>query len=384
MTLRYDVSPLGKVERTSSGAARIPAVLSRVGVFSYHDAAGNLVREYRPPEEVHAPESVASLADAPVTVGHPEGGVSDVNWDSVAVGHVRGDLVKKDEASNGIGTKIVVSRKSALEGIAREDAEALRDISPGYSVELDATPGTTPDGQAYDAVQRKIRYNHVALLKRGDGRQGTSVGLRLDSRGNQVAGEAREETPMKIKLRCDGKDIEVEAGSHEHLQIQARIDAEKDSALATSTALVATEKARADVAVAEVAKLKARVDAIDAAEKAKARTALETEVRGVLGAEFKIDAAAADRDLKVAVVKHADASFDPKDQHDAYVQARYDIAIKATRTDASTTIVAEAKTPTGPAPAARADVAVTAEADPLAYIQAQTTRAHGLGRAVRS
>ncbi|MGL5431928.1 MAG: DUF2213 domain-containing protein, partial [Plesiomonas shigelloides] len=40
------------------------------------------------------------------------------------------------------------------------------ELSAGYTAKYDFTPGVTADGEAYDAVQRDIRINHVALVPR--------------------------------------------------------------------------------------------------------------------------------------------------------------------------------------------------------------------------
>jgi hypothetical protein len=55
-----------KVEETEQGGVRMPAALTRVGVFRYRDAQGREWGELRPPEEVFAPASLATLRDAPV------------------------------------------------------------------------------------------------------------------------------------------------------------------------------------------------------------------------------------------------------------------------------------------------------------------------------
>jgi hypothetical protein len=48
-----------------------------------------------------------------------------------------------------------------------------RELSPGYGYRPDMTPGTTPEGVAYDGVMRDIMGNHVAIVK--EGRTGPNV-----------------------------------------------------------------------------------------------------------------------------------------------------------------------------------------------------------------
>jgi hypothetical protein len=362
---------LDKVERTPSGGVRLPAVLTRPGVFVYHDAAGNKIREYRPPEEVHKADSVASLGDAPVTIGHPSGGVSVETWSKHSVGHVRADKLAKDELTGGVASTVVVSRKDALAGIERQDSEALRDISAGYSVRIDPTPGVTPAGESYDRVQRDITYNHVALLRRGDGRQGTSVGLRLDSSDSQI----HEDPSMKLTLRLDGKDHEVEAGSAEHIALQAKIDSAKDAQILALTTKVEGETKRADEATSALTAAKVRLDALDAATAKATRTALESSAGKVLGAETKFDGKS-DQEVKILVCSKADSKFAdkvaalPEAKREAYVDARFDIATETLPQDTSRrdSIAAGLLAPVLP-PADRSDAAApTIESDPLAYI----------------
>lgn len=183
---RTDTTRLDKVERTPGGGVRIPAVLTRSGVFEYQQPDGKVIREYRPPDEVARADSVATLRDAPVTVGHPAGLVTPDTWRRASVGHVSGE--PKNE-NGGVAATVVVNDAAAIQAI---DAGELKEISSGYTVEMDLISGVTAEGQRYDRIQRNIQYNHVALGPSGWGRQGASVGLRLDDAGNELT----ENTPV--------------------------------------------------------------------------------------------------------------------------------------------------------------------------------------------
>jgi hypothetical protein len=324
------------VQTLSSGALRIPAQFSRPGVFTYV-RDGKSIREYRPPEEVLKAESVATAADMPATVGHP-GLVSASTWRKDSVGH----LSSPAASETGLLGHVIVSDPDA---IAKVKSRALRDLSPGYLARLDETPGVTPAGEPYDCVQRDIRYNHVALLPPGGGRQGGTVSLRLDAAGDQIL-DSESRAPMKIKIHFDGKDHEVEAGSVEHLALQARIDATRDAALVAATAALKT-------ANEELAKSKARLDALDAAAKTAARSALEVRARKLLGADAKFDGKS-DREVMLAAVLKSDAKFVADGKSDEYVAVRFDIAVDApnadkTRQDAAAAALAAAQG-TPPAP----------------------------------
>ena len=174
--LRYDFLRLDTgLTRTPQGGLRIPSTLTRTGIFEYRTPDGSISREYRPAEEVFHKDAVESFHSAPLTVGHVAQ-VTPENWGAVAVGHVVG-TPKAD--GNFLAADCVIARHDAIEKVTNG---ALKELSCGYEVELDPTPGTTPDGQRYDAIQRKIRGNHVALLPEGAGRAGPDVKLRMDSK----------------------------------------------------------------------------------------------------------------------------------------------------------------------------------------------------------
>lgn len=209
-----------------TGGIRVPATLGRVGVQTYRNPDGSPRVEYRPPEAVFAPEALAALRAAPVTVDHPiRDGLPTVRtdtWRAVAVGHT-GDDVRPSEDRRMVEGSVVVQDAAVVKRIR---ADGWRpQVSIGYDVEVDETPGVTPEGERYDVVQRRIMPNHVALVDRG--RAGAEVRLRLD------ADEPMEEKLVKIKIG----DKEFEAGSPEC-----------DAAIAAMAAQVAREKARADAA----------------------------------------------------------------------------------------------------------------------------------------
>jgi len=177
-TLRMDGSPLGKVRTTPQGGAVVPAVLTRTGVFTYEGLNGP-IREYRPPEEVFNPESLATLANAPVTREHPPEKITIENYRK----HARGNLVTGtvETTPTEVTSDLAIQDSELLGDI---ESEEKREVSLGYDADADETPGVSPEGETYDRVQRNIRYNHVAIVKRG--RAGSTVSLRLDSVGDSV------------------------------------------------------------------------------------------------------------------------------------------------------------------------------------------------------
>lgn len=282
---------------------RITGELTKSGVFEYTRADGQVVREYRPSEEVAKAESLATIEDIPATIGHPSVGMSAETFGKLAVGHARSPVV---EGGVVRGT-ITVGRKDAIEALG---SGKLVETSMGYQCEVDPTPGVTPDGQRYDCVQRSIEYNHVALLPAGGARLGTRLDgaqapvLRLDSAGNQIADTENHIMKVKIK-RADGAEYEVDRGSEEHI---AYLEAQN-----------AAVGARADAAETE---LKGHRE--DAAKRNRAE--IETAARGVLGKEEKFDGKT-DRQIREAVISKRLPAVKCDGLDDVHVGAYFDAAL---------------------------------------------------------
>jgi hypothetical protein len=151
--------------------------VTRVGVLTYY-RDGKAIRELRPAEEVFSPESLSTLRDAPVTDDHPwnEPGqkVTPANARALRRGHVSGEP-RRD--SDKIAAELVIDDAELIERIDT----GLREVSCGYNCDTDETPGVYR-GESYDRIQRNIRYNHVAIVRRG--RAGSDVRIRLDSEDN--------------------------------------------------------------------------------------------------------------------------------------------------------------------------------------------------------
>lgn len=151
---------------TPEGFLIARAKLARSGIQPYRasefsDVADNPMRIlsiYRPPEEVFAPESLASFENAPLTNDHPSSFfVTADNWRHLAIGSVR-NIRQQDGYVVG---DLIVQDKSAIALIESGKVG----LSAGYQSQKEMTPGVTPDGQPYDGIQRNIRVNHIALVR---------------------------------------------------------------------------------------------------------------------------------------------------------------------------------------------------------------------------
>jgi hypothetical protein len=171
---RFDRGQIGpNWEETPEGFLRVKATFARTGCQTYQRADGRKVVEYRPEEEVAARDSILSLGGLPVTLEHPPELLTPKNVRQ----HQRGSTGTTVNYDNGFVTGVVtITDADAIEAVKRGDA---REVSIGYRVQLDPTPGVDPFGNRYDAVQRRISGNHLALTR--EGRAGPQVRLHMDS-----------------------------------------------------------------------------------------------------------------------------------------------------------------------------------------------------------
>jgi hypothetical protein len=123
-----------------------------------------VVNVYRPEEEVFADESLNTLPGLPVTVEH-EWKTPDNNDSS---GSVYSTPVRD---GNDIVGQLLITDGKAISPIQEKK---LSDISLGYQADIEKANGFF-DGTPYQAIQKNIRYNHVAILRPGGGRAGDKI-----------------------------------------------------------------------------------------------------------------------------------------------------------------------------------------------------------------
>ena len=319
MAQRFDFSAApaaDKLKRTPQGGILANSRPTRVGVLSYKYPDGRTVLELRHPDEVFHPDSLASLAGAPLTVHHPKGGCVDAeNYSKLSKGHV-GDDVRQDETF--VAATVRVQDKSTARMVERGD---LKEMSCGYTADVEFTPGTF-NGEHYDAIQKNIRYNHVALLPGGVGRAGREVGLRLDSSEVDISGWAYS---ADMSLHIDADDVAKPAPVQmlDAKDFVSRVDHDKE---------VSALKAANDLLTAEVASItKQKTDALEATSPAaidklvQARSALVLKAQALAGkTELKTDSKSTIAIMTEAVkAAKPELKLDGKDE--AYVTAAFDL-----------------------------------------------------------
>lgn len=171
-----------------NGYLRIDGVVAHVGILEYMDKDGSIILEFVPEETLFEPASLESLAGAPVTLQHPPEFVTPSNYKEYSQGSVNG--IPKRDGDNLVASMLVIGNE-ALHAV---EYDGVCELSPGYSVDLDETPGEW-QGQKYDRVQRNRRYNHQAIVDAARG--GSVCSLRFDG-ANVPNNEDKSMTQIKL------------------------------------------------------------------------------------------------------------------------------------------------------------------------------------------
>lgn len=316
-----DKIALSGTRRTGDGYLVADARVARTGIQVYLGREVGRpeleqVRVYRAPEQVFADEAMASFAHRPVTNDHPPEAVNAQNWKRYSVGQT-GDEVKQD--GKFLRIPMVVMDQAAINDIEAGKSE----LSNGYGCDLDWTAGTTHEGEAYDAMQIRIRGNHVAIVKAGRAGPECRIG---DSWADPTPAK---EPHMNLKtVTVDGIPIETtDQGATVINTLQGRLaDASKASEQlakdhATAMAAKDSDLAKRD---AEIDALKGKIvdgAALDALVQARGDLIAKAHaiVPGI-ATDGKTDA-----DIRKAVVVAKLGDEAVKDKAAAYIDARFDI-----------------------------------------------------------
>ena len=312
---RYDSGEL-RASKNQDGYLDDTPVVGRVGIQIYRNADGSVRRELRLPEEIFHTDSLASYKGKPITIGH-HGLVNAKTAKALQVGTLL-DVGRQD--GENIKVPLIIH---ADEAISQAENGRIKQLSLGYTLNLDETPGVW-NGQHYDAIQRNIRVNHLALVSKA--RAGDVATLNLD--GDEVI-EPEDDTNPKGKImqkvRLDN-GIEYEAAPEVVVAITAmKQDAEDNKKLLSDAqTTISTLTAERDT-------LKVNADGFEA-KLTKAREDAKQELKARSDLEIKADKAGVkfdgltDIEIKKAVIaKTTKLNLDGKD--DAYIGAAFDIAI---------------------------------------------------------
>jgi hypothetical protein len=315
---------------TKDGYLTAEARVARTGVQLYRaDEIGldgdpnRIVRVYRPPDEVFSVDAMKSYAYRPVTVNHPDQMVDAENWKEHSRGQTGGEVLRDKEF---VRVPMLLMDASAI----REWKEGKRELSMGYTMDLDTTAGTTPEGEQYDAVQRNLRMNHLALVTRARG------GSQLKLGDETTTKEGNEMPDVKLTtVTVDGFSVETtDAGAQAIAKLSKDLADERAAKVTAETshaeALKAKDKelATKDAKIDELGKKVMSDDAMDKA--VKDRADLITTAKGIADVDYS--GKTADDIRKMAVVAKLGADS-VKDKSADYITARFDILAEDANAD---------------------------------------------------
>ncbi|MEH3108906.1 MAG: DUF2213 domain-containing protein [Agrobacterium cavarae] len=327
-----DAVTVSGTRRTADGYLIAEAKSVRTGIQLYSgDEVGKpdmqVVRVYRPADQVFADASLQSFTHAPVTMNHPDEAVTSDNWKELAVGEVS-TAAKKD--GEWVHLPLILKDAAAITAVQ----SGKRELSAGYTCELVWGDGVTPDGQEFHATQTNIKINHLAIVDRARAGSQARIG---DGASWGASPFIPDHNPQKEKIMTlktvtvDGIPVEVtDQGATVIATLQKRLE-DANSKMSTADAAHLAAIAAKD---AELAKKDAELDAA----KAKVLSDADLDKRVQERADLITVAKTIAKDVKteglsdaairkaVVVAKIGDAAIAGKP--DAYIDARFDLLVE--------------------------------------------------------
>lgn len=342
--LAIALDALSPAVETPEGFLKVEGRATKSGVFTYLRRDGITVRELRPPEEVNDPRSLASLGGKPFTLNHPPCKLTPDNVQQYSVGTVGNDIVT-------LGGFVRIRGDVHVREAIDAARTTHRELSNGYNCDIeikgglwnktdrtyafdDLGPlGPEPEGfKRFDAVQRLIRYNHVAIVRDGTGRAGRDCVFRVDAAdpdqdhaeqipvpsGDTSTPSAGAKKMASIVIDGTTFDDVDDALAEAVTALMDRLEAGKQALEATS----AERDAAQEMAEGEGERMDSML--AEFTKRQSSRLALEQLCQPHMG-ELRCDGLS-DREVRLAAVKGVTGK-DMKEKDDAYLAVFTDITL---------------------------------------------------------
>jgi len=322
--------------KTEEGFLRCYGYLARPGVFGYSDQEGNSWSEYKPAAELHDPETLASFGLMIVTNDHPPEMVNIDNVSQYQKGHIGDDIQAETGPEGRVRAQILITDSDLVQKIE----SGKQELSVGYRIEADDTPGASPEGVPYDVVQRQIRGNHLAIVDQG--RAGPTCRLTLDSaeiafgRGIITMKRKDEMDPMEaLKIENEALKAKVEEQAAKLAELgtappAADSMAEEEIPLDADACAEPAPAPKMDALLGRIASLEVQLKSAGKMDSARidARVALVERARQVLGATCKTDGLS-DAMIKKSVVLAIQPELKGKLDHasEGYIDGAYESSL---------------------------------------------------------
>lgn len=260
-----DQLTLDAPRRVNGGFLAVRAKAARTGVYQYGGAEVDpqnkhglrdtaIVHVLRDDRTVFDNAAARSFIGKPVTDDHPASAVTADNWRD----HARGTIMGAMREGDYLAFDLLLTDAEAI----RKVDGGKRELSNGYSAELEFGDFTAADGTKCQARQTSIVGNHVALVDRG--RAGSECAIKdgfavCDALPSNLFDSLTQEKPVPKIMTVDGYSVDVANAEIAEKTITTLIAA-RDAATGKLTGLEA--KAVADAATivakdAEIVKLTA-------------------------------------------------------------------------------------------------------------------------------
>ena len=198
---------------TPEGFLLVPAVIAKKAVLDYPEYG----RRELLGDAIFDESFIASANGCPVTYEHPSR-VDANNYEQHTVGVVIDPVVNKEAGQVEATIKLFDS-----DIIRLVKSGVVRELSQGYVCELHFEPGVY-DGKSYDAEQKDIVLNHIALVK--SGRAGKAVAVKNSRRcrvkeeektneGNDYVEAGKPNPQLQSEDGGNGSDDSVEQDTQE-------------------------------------------------------------------------------------------------------------------------------------------------------------------------
>lgn len=242
------------------GAVAVRARAARVGVYEYtgrevdpenkhglRDQA--IIHVLRDDATVFDPKSVRSFIGKPITDDHPSEPVTADNWRD----HARGTVMGAMRDGDYLAFDLLLTDASAIAKVN----DGKRELSNGYSAQLEYGDFTAADGTKCQARQTSITGNHVALVDRG--RAGSDCAIKdgfavCDSLPSNLLDSLTQESSVPKIVIIDGLSVDVANADTAAANI-ATLIAARDDAATKITALEAKGVTDAATIVAKDAEI---------------------------------------------------------------------------------------------------------------------------------
>lgn len=321
--IRYDSAEL-KAHEDGDGFLYDSPVVARTGVLVYRNADGTVRRELRTREDATSNAFLQSMIGKPIIITHKAGMVNSHS----AKGNVVGTMLASRQDGIKTITDIVIHDGEAIK-LAKQNI--ARELSLGYRLELEKRAGyynadsdeisdsPKPGFEPFDVIQRNIRVNHLALVRRA--RAGNVARLNLD--GDEIINDLGENL-MKIKLP-NGTEVEVTEDVGNAFNEQAtRLDGISAELSTTKGTLLAVgaerDQLKGEVNGFEDKLKKVRLDAV---EELKATDAL---IKSVSHKVTDVDGKS-DVEIKTAFLKAVMPSINLDGMEEAAINGAFAVAL---------------------------------------------------------